>query len=186
MESFHLPVTAIVALAVSLSALAFTAYDPAMWFYPSPTIGDRDMALTTKCDRLVLRYLSSDKPSFDRLADAMRKFIGKEPYGMLLDSTEQALNYNSRISKDRLYLLRGKILLQLGRDVEAKENFRSALKLNPDNSQARRILTDRYVETRSYGMAEKEIEKVSDKSTGGDGAKGDHQVLKKITLSSGL
>ncbi|VAX17292.1 hypothetical protein MNBD_NITROSPINAE03-855 [hydrothermal vent metagenome] len=186
MESFHLPVTAIVALAVSLSALAFTAYDPAMWLYPSSTIGERDMALTTKCDRLVLRYLSSDKPSFDRLAGAMRKFIGKEPYGMLLDSTEQALNYDSRISRDRFYLLRGKILLKLGRDVEARESFRAALKWSPDNSQAQRILIGQYVETGSYDIAEKEIEKASDRSLDGDGAGRDQLVLEKITLSSSL
>ncbi|HEB71558.1 MAG TPA: tetratricopeptide repeat protein [Nitrospirae bacterium] len=186
MESFHLPVTAIVALAVSLSALAFTAYDPAMWLYPPSTIGAQDMALTTRCDRLVLRYLSSDKPSFDRLAGAMRKFIGKEPYGMLLDSTEQALNYDSRISMDRLQLLRGKILLKLGRDAEAKESFRSALKLNPDNSQARKILIDQYAETGSYGMAGKEIEKALDNNPGGDGGRGDQQVLEEITLSSSL
>jgi len=134
MESFHLPVAAVVALAVSLSALAFTAYDPAMWLYPPSAVGDKNMAFTTQCDRLVLRYLLSDKPSFDGLVGSMRKFIGKEPYGMLLNSTERAFNYDPGISRDKFYLLRGKILLKLGRDVEAKESFRSAMKWRPENS----------------------------------------------------
>lgn len=183
MESFQLPVTAIVALAVSLSALAFTASDPEMWLIHPSANNDRDMAITTQCDRLVLRYLLSDKSSFDSLASATRKFIGKEPYGMLLNSTEQAFSHDSRIPKDKFYLLRGKIFLKLGRDAEAKESFTAALRWNSDNSQARRNLIDLFVRTGSYSMAASEISKALAINPGDDEAGHYRQILEKIKLS---
>lgn len=105
---------------------------------------------------------------------------------MLLNSTEQAFIFDSRISRDKLYLLRGKILMKLGREVEAGENFTSALKWNSDNFQARRNLIDHYVRTGSYNMATSEISKALTTNLADYEASYYHQVLEEIKSSSSL
>ncbi len=159
MESFHLPVTAVVTLGICMSALAFTISDPAVWFQSRPVIEGPEPALTTQCDRLVMRYLLSESPSFEKLAADAEKFVGNRSYDMLLRSVDQAFDYDSMFTRDKIYFLRGKILMRLGRDKEAAENFRSALRWNVGAAEARKNLINYYIDVRSYDLAEVEIKK---------------------------
>ncbi len=171
MESFQVPISIVVTLAVCLTLLAITISEPAIWIEPKLSDTTPDPALTTQCDRLITRYLLSDNSTFDGLVKSVQKYSGARTNEMILKSISRMISNSSPLRRDRAFVLRGKILNKMGRYDDASKNFQAALRWNPDNTAARRDLVAYYQKNGAFDLVRLESEKALSHQIGDADAK---------------
>ena len=184
MESIQLPVSVVITLGVSLVALAFTVTNPEAWISPNIRSQRPDPALTTECERLVIRYLVSDNPVFEDLLSRVSRFTGTQSLNMMLGAVNQAMEYDAPFRKDRVFKLRGRILDRMGQHREAARNFRASLRWDMENIDTRKRLVRCYLKSGSSGLAKAEIEKIIGRSKNKRETKHYKKLLKGLESAS--
>jgi len=119
-----------------------------------------DPEMIARCEKLVLRYLNSDNPSFDELFVKVKEFSGSTALDITLMAATRAMEYDITFRRDRLHRLRAIILDRLGRFAEATESCRASLRWDNNHTETRKLLIKAYLKCGSYKLARLEIEKI--------------------------
>jgi len=184
MESFQVPISIVVALAVCLTLLAITISEPAIWIEPKLLNTSPDPALATQCDRLITRYLLSDSSTFDGLVKSVQKYSGARADEMILKSISRMIYNTPQFRRDRAFVLRGKILEKMERYDDSAKNFQAALRWNPDNMAARRGLVAYYQKNGAFDLVRLESEKALSHQMGDADARYFRITLNQANLHS--
>ncbi len=110
-------------------------------------------------ERLVARYVNSERCPISGLLGDVDRYFGKGSTGKLLIAVGKAIDKAPPGKLDKHYVLRGFALRELKREEEAAAAFRKALAYNQDNIEARRGLAYCYMKGKMFGLAKIEIEK---------------------------
>lgn len=150
------PISVIAVIALSSLTIGFVYFNSLKGFGLS---NQAQLAYTTQCERLVIRFLLEPDGDFRKLVEHVEEFSGKQACQLLLDTVTGFLNQHAPYRMDRAYALRGMAQQALGRPEEAEVSFAASLLINNNNHQARKAIIDLYFDNGKMDKALKELEK---------------------------
>lgn len=146
MESFNLPVSAIVSIVVCCSAIAVTFVNPS--FNQEPTVVNsvsRKAYYSTGAERLLVRFLNDERAGYERLLGEMKSLYGDRAGEELLKAVTDAIPLETDNElRGKLYAFKGMSLINSGLREEAIDSLKMALNLDPFNKTAAETLNTIY------------------------------------------